>query len=195
MRSKAISRLVNFWTGAHARQFVPDQHQSFQRPGVRGYFPFFQARQVLHQPLFFAGRDGCFSTIGKGHVVLFLASLRVWPLHPSLRPSKTASAHSNDSRLKPKVAQHDWTSSVFISLDSGMPKASKVVPITQGKRRTLPSAVPSVHEEFRLLTCRQTSDSFSFHLGPPLLRRSGAIPQTRGEILPFPARLPKPDKK
>ena len=87
-------------------------------------------------------------------------------IHPSVRAEPQAPTVTIQAQTEKRPA--DWTASVSISLDSGMPKARKVIPIPQGKRRIPPSAHASVHEEFRLLTCRQTSDSFSFHLGPPL---------------------------
>jgi hypothetical protein len=75
-----------------------------------------------------------------------------------------------------------------------MRKARKVVPITQGQQKTPPSALSFFHEEFRLLTCRQTPDSFSFHLGPPLFR-SRAENHQPGKILPFPVRGPETGNK
>ena len=44
-------------------------------------------------------------------------------------------------------------------------------------------------EEIRILTCRQTSASIIFHLGPPLLlRHTASEPHARaGKLLPFPS--------
>src|SRR3954468_24048528 len=41
-------------------------------------------------------------------------------------------------------------------------------------------------EEFRILTCRHTPDSLSFHLGPPLLLGHTARKSRPGKLLPFP---------
>ena len=56
-----------------------------------------------------------------------------------------------------------------------MRKSRKVVPITRRECKNARShmEVP-VKEEIRLLTCRQTSASMTFHLGPPLLLRHAA---------------------
>jgi hypothetical protein len=47
-----------------------------------------------------------------------------------------------------------------------------------------------VREEIRILTCRQTSASMTFHLGPPLfLRHAASTPRAQiGKLLPFPIR-------
>jgi hypothetical protein len=91
------------------------------------------------------------------------------------------------------MVSYDWTSSAQISLDSGMRKARKVVPITRGERKhgPIPSEVTvPVKEEIRILTCRQTSVSMTFHLGPPLFfRQAASKPHTQtGKLLPFPVR-------
>ena len=68
-----------------------------------------------------------------------------------------------------------------------MRKSRKVTPITQAKRNTPPFAeTSSTHEEFRILTCRKTADSVSFHLGPPLFLSPRATNERRAKILPFP---------
>ena len=53
-----------------------------------------------------------------------------------------------------------------------------------------------VKAEIRILTCRQTSASMSFHLGPPLLfRHTASRPHARaGKLLPFPV-CAESDKK
>ena len=108
-------------------------------------------------------------------------------------PDKIASQAVRFSAQE-KCCLHDWTSPAHISLESGMRKARKVVPITQG-RPSLPSTGSSFYEECRLLTYRETPDGASFHLGPPLSRSSRAVHHQLGKILPFPARLQKPDQK
>ena len=92
----------------------------------------------------------------------------------------------------PKVFVPDSrTSSAQISLDSGMRKPPKVVSITRGKPKKLrvrsESNVP-VPEEIRILTCRGTSASMTFHLGSPLfLRHAASHPHAQaGKLLPFP---------
>ncbi len=97
------------------------------------------------------------------------------------------------------MLRQDWTSPAPISLESGMRKPRKVVPITRGKGKNARSSmnVP-VQEEIRLLTCRQTSASMTFHLGPPLLLRHAAShpPQAQpGKLLPFPLRATDPAEK
>jgi hypothetical protein len=111
----------------------------------------------------------------------------------TLRPQDCKSG--SPIQLVRKMVLHDWTSSAQISLESGMRKARQVVPITQGKQQTPPSALTFFHQEFRILTCRQTLGSFSFHLGPPLFLRSRAINHQPGKILPFLARRPEPANK
>jgi hypothetical protein len=79
-----------------------------------------------------------------------------------------------------------------------MRKSRKVVPITRGERENahlLNAQVRSernvpVKEEIRILTCRQTSASMTFHLGPPLfLRHAASNPHPQpGKLLPFPVR-------
>src|SRR5947209_17744739 len=75
-------------------------------------------------------------------------------------------------QLTRKMPRHDWTSSAQISLNSGMRKPPKVVPITRGQRKNAPVRSElnvAVKEEIRILTCRRTSASMTFHLGQPLL--------------------------
>jgi hypothetical protein len=54
-----------------------------------------------------------------------------------------------------------------------------------------------VKEEIRILTCRQTSASMTFHLGPPLfLAHAASNPHAQaGKLLPFPARTPDSGEK
>ncbi len=55
-----------------------------------------------------------------------------------------------------------------------------------------------VKEEIRLLTCRQTSASMTFHLGPPLLLRHAASNPRHaqpGKLLPFPVPATDPAKE
>src|SRR3982751_2054409 len=133
---------------------------------------------------------------------LFLAPMIVRPLHPSLCARRIASQtrpRQSESAAE-KIVRHDWTSSAQISLESAMRKPRKVVPITRGERnkaqvrseRTAP-----VKEEIRILTCRQTSASMTFHLGPPLLlRHTASKPHAQaGKLLPFPLRTPDSGKK
>jgi hypothetical protein len=68
----------------HARQIVPERHQSFQRPGARRGFPFFKARHVWQNASIFGRGKGRFFAIGKGHLGLFLAAS--WCSH-SIHPS------------------------------------------------------------------------------------------------------------
>jgi hypothetical protein len=81
-----------------------------------------------------------------------------------------------------------------------MRKPRKVVPITRGERKNAPVRsqmnVP-VKEEIRILTCRQTSASMTFHLGPPLLlRHTASKPHAQsGKLLPFPVRTADSGKK
>jgi hypothetical protein len=81
-----------------------------------------------------------------------------------------------------------------------MRKPRKVVPITRGERKNAPVRsqmnVP-VKEEIRILTCRQTSASMTFHLGPPLLlRHTASKPHAQsGKLLPFPDRTADSGKK
>src|SRR4051812_46045749 len=60
----------------------------------------------------------------------------------------------------------------------------KVVPITRGERKNAQvrsELTAPVKEEIRILTCRQTSASMTFHLGPPLLlRHSASKPHAQG---------------
>ena len=70
---------------------------------------------------------------------------------------------------------------------SDMRKSRKVILITDLKRNTPPSPKGSpAHEEFRILSCRKTADSVTFHLGPPLFQSSRARNQEPAKILPFP---------
>jgi hypothetical protein len=73
-----------------------------------------------------------------------------------------------------------------------MRKLRKVVPITRGERKNAP-----VKEEIRILTCRLSSASMTFHLGPPLfLRHAASKPHAQaGKLLPFPVRTADPGKK
>jgi len=98
------------------------------------------------------------------------------------------------------MVPYDWTSSAHISLDSGMRKPRKVVPITRGERRKAPvrsEMNAPVQEEIRILTCRRTSASMTFHLGPPLfLRHTASKPHTQaGKLLPFPVSTADSGKK
>jgi len=54
-----------------------------------------------------------------------------------------------------------------------------------------------VKEEIRILTCRQTSASMTFHLEPSLLLRHTASkpPAQAGKLLPFPVRTADSGKK
>ena len=53
----------------------------------------------------------------------------------------------------------------------------KVIPITRGKRNVSPTPETGApHEEFRILTCRKTTEGVSFHLGPPLFLGRRATP-------------------
>jgi len=98
------------------------------------------------------------------------------------------------------MVPYDWTSSAQISLDSGMRKPRKVVPITRGERKNAQVRsemdVP-VKEEIRILTCRLSSASMTFHLGPPLfLRHAASKPHAQaGKLLPFPVRTADSGKK
>src|SRR4051794_6490318 len=94
-----------------------------------------------------------------------------------------------------KILRHDWTSSAQISLESAMRKPRKVVPITRGERKSAlvrSELTAPVQEEIRILTCRRTSASMTFHLGPPLLlRHTASKPHAQpGKLLPFPVRTP-----
>src|SRR4051794_20931205 len=76
-----------------------------------------------------------------------------------------------------------------------MRKPRKVVPITRGERKNAQvrsELTAPVKEEIRILTCRQTSASMTFHLGPPLLlRHTASKPHAQaGKLLPFPVRTP-----
>ncbi|HVI79446.1 MAG TPA: hypothetical protein VM715_15035, partial [Candidatus Acidoferrum sp.] len=55
----------------------------------------------------------------------------------------------------------------------------------------------AVKEEIRILTCRRTSASMTFHLGPPLLLLHAASnPHAQaGKLLPFRVRTPDSGKK
>ena len=80
----------------------------------------------------------------------------------------------------------------MVSLDSGMRKSRRVVPITRGERTKVQLRSETnapVPEEIRILTCRRTSASMTFHLGPPLfLRHATSNPQSpAGKLLPFPS--------
>src|SRR3982751_2200571 len=91
--------------------------------------------------------------------------------------------------------RHDWTSSAQISLESAMRKPRKVVPITRGERknaRVRSELTAPVKEEIRILTCRLSPASMTFHLGPPLLLRHAASKPhaPAGKLLPFRARTP-----
>src|SRR3954471_17956611 len=68
-----------------------------------------------------------------------------------------------------------------------MRKPRKVVPITQGTAKPFPrpGERQATTEEFRILTCRHTPDSLSFHLGPPLLLGHKARKSQPGKLLPF----------
>jgi len=191
-----------------ARQIVPERHQSFQRPRSRQRPPFCEARDLLPKALFFAVRKvfavrkRCYFAIGKRHVVLFLADIRVRPLHPSLCARRIASQtwrRQSESAAK-NIVRHDWTSSAQISLKSAMRKPRKVVLITRGERKNAQvrsERTAPVKEEIRILTCRQTSASMTFHLGPPLLlRHTASNPRAQpGKLLPFPVRTPDSGKK
>jgi hypothetical protein len=102
-------------------------------------------------------------------------------------------------QLIKKMVRHDWTSPAQISLESGMRKARKVVPITRGECKNARSHMDvPVKEEIRLLTCRQTSASLTFHLGPPLLLRHAASNPRHaqpGKLLPFPVPATDPAKE
>ena len=81
-----------------------------------------------------------------------------------------------------------------------MRKPRKVVPITRGERNNAQvrsELTAPVKEEIRILTCRQTSASMTFHLGPPLLlRHTASKPHAQaGKLLPFPVRTPDSGKK
>jgi hypothetical protein len=81
-----------------------------------------------------------------------------------------------------------------------MRKPRKVVRITRGERRKAPvrsEMNAPVQEEIRILTCRQTSASLTFHLGPPLfLRHAASKPHAQaGKLLPFPVRATDSGKK
>jgi len=92
----------------------------------------------------------------------------------------------------------DWTLSAQISLESAMRKPRKVVPITRGERKhaQVRSQTNSpVQEESRILTCRRTSASLTFHLGPPLFLRHTASKPQPGKLLPFPVRTAHSGKK
>jgi hypothetical protein len=134
---------------------------------------------------------------------LFLAPMIVRPLHPPLCAGRIASqARRRQSESgQRKMVRHDWTFSAQISLESGMRKPRKAVPFTRGQGKNAPARsemnVP-VKEEIRILTCRQTSASMIFHLGPPLfLRHAASNPRHAqpGKLLPFPVRTPDSGKK
>src|SRR3954447_11684369 len=125
-----------------------------------------------------------------------------WPLHPSLCARRIASQtrpRQSESAAK-KIVRHDWTSSAQISLESAMRKPRKVVPITRGERNNAQvrsELTAPAKEEIRILTCRQTSASMTFHLGPPLLlRHTASKPHAQaGKLLPFPVRTPDSGKE
>jgi hypothetical protein len=87
------------------------------------------------------------------------------------------------------MVRHDWTSSAQISLESAMRKPRKVVPITREERKNAQvrsERTAPVKEEIRILTCRLSPASMTFHLGPPLLlRHTASKPHAQaGKLLP-----------